>query len=526
MRLSTLLALPWFAAAAAAADGQQQVLNGGMESQVGSNYTTKYERIAVADKQDIPRLHSLIKLYIAEPSLADYVTEMTLDSSAWSHPTKRRWLLRGETAAVEEELGPELLPDETDTALDNYSLGLGLSEEHTGNILSSLEWVRYYLVGAWKGSALTRYERESAFLFAATIILLSLCRNISTLHLGRAGYEGPLAEYLLKSNYGQIPKPALQKLKHMELFTSSAAYVDERVYSRTEFMEYFQYFHRLPALESIVMDCAGEYQMDRQFFVEGSGNMKKIHLTHADITSETLSTLLGIPKSLEDINVSNGGLWSTDGGHPLLFAGEVGKRLQQHQLTLKALDLNVEFDKYDARFDDEEDEEELQHMMEYEREAYGPEHIRLDEAARDPDYVDPDTQEWPDKSFLGSLQTFEKLTNLSISLTAFLGTEFTRDAPRRLEKRPLHRFVDVLPPSLEYLCLYDYKRGENADFDEHVDEFLAQREERFPKLKEVKGIEETVKGMMSIYGYKPREADLYKCPERDLGFKEVEGWVE
>lgn len=49
-----------------------------------------------------------------------------------------------------------------------------------------------------------------SYVSTVAALLLSLCPNIEVLYLGEGISCGPLADYLLRSNYALAPRPALQ----------------------------------------------------------------------------------------------------------------------------------------------------------------------------------------------------------------------------------------------------------------------------------------------------------------------------
>jgi hypothetical protein len=81
----------------------------------------------------------------------------------------------------------------------------------------------------------------------------------------------------------------------------------------------------------------------------------------------------------------------------------------------------------------------------------------------------------------------------------------------------------MLPPSLEYLCLYGYARGESPDVDEHIDELLAKRDKKLPNLKVIKGIDERVRDIKDIlYDMAVAEVNKDELYVRGEGFES--GW--
>lgn len=490
-----------------------------------------YQRIRIAERSDIDRLYSLISAYIAKPRLAETVTEIVIKPLPM--PRESCWGFDDSTIAIEPM---EPVRNEAYIAIESYVKDMGLGDETTREMMKSLEWQRSHMLGAWSGSSHEQGQNRRNFSLAATTILLSLCKNIEKLYIGEInpswGTDEPLSGYLLKSNYAQIPNPGLQKLREVELANDGfppygSSWFDERVYSRVEFMDYMQYFHRLPSIHSITMDAVGEYQAEREFFPERCGNFKKIHITHSDISSSMFDQIIAISKDLEDVKLSIGGLWSQDGGSPLFALATIGERLSEHRSTLKRLDLDVDGN---SEEDTPEDmygdywEEELEGLQKLFEEFYGHDYLALDKEAAAPPSVSDASKRTYGRT-IGSLHDFEALTHLSIRLKGLLGPPFgERWSHTRIpehEQKPPFRLVDGLPPNLEYLCIYDYERGAHSDFDGYINELLAEKAERYPKLKEILGIDEFVPSLESQF-WDRKEDSLYQRPERnDLGWKEA-----
>lgn len=84
-----------------------------------------------------------------------------------------------------------------------------------------------------------------------------------------------------------------------------------------------------------------------------------------------------------------------------------------------------------------------------------------------------------------------------------------------------YRLVDALPPNLEFLRLYGYKRGQFPNIDAHVTELLEKKDERFPRLKGIEGVDEFLPGVPGQYGPEPDEEDVWKRPKGNLDWLEV-----
>ncbi|KAK7429136.1 hypothetical protein QQZ08_004351 [Neonectria magnoliae] len=279
---------------------------------------------------------------------------------------------------ISKELREPPLPvrDDTHAAIETHIRGLGLGEKTTSNVLRAFEWKKQHLKGNNPDvpDGFNLHNRE--FGLAAAAVLLYLCDNISTLYLGGVGWQPLLKDYLLKANYGLLSRPGLQKLKRVEIITGSSVYDDERQYASLEFLKYFQYFHRLPEIHSVFMEGVQEYQADKELFVPQTSNIKSIYIGHSELSSGMLGTIIRIPKALEGLTVSLGGLWATGGGTALLYLKTLGKCLLEQKDTMKVLSLDIgvaihsgdyTYDKdgrsADGTPDFDEDRGELQHRQ-------------------------------------------------------------------------------------------------------------------------------------------------------------------
>jgi hypothetical protein len=73
-------------------------------------------------------------------------------------------------------------------------------------------------------------------------------------------------------------------------------------------LEYFQFFHRLPVIQSTTIDGVQRYQAERERVVPRTSNVKKIRIKPVDISGAMLSVIILIPNPLEELRLSLGGL--------------------------------------------------------------------------------------------------------------------------------------------------------------------------------------------------------------------------
>ncbi|CAG9990998.1 unnamed protein product [Clonostachys byssicola] len=448
---------------------------------------TAWQRLCVSD---LDRLYPLLAAYIQQPSLADSVTELVVDfsSSEYAWPNDYPPDESGEPSLgvagdlVREHVCSLGLGDiATKAMLHVLRLWTNRQEPPRGWQLGDLPFEPHYL--------------QDEFAALAAVVLLSLCKNLSTLHIAQpmSGFSPILEDYFLKNNYGLMQAPGLQNLKKVEVLPGAWVYSDI-VYGQLEFLRIFQYFHRLPAINAISIDSCQEYQSYHCTFIPRTGNMKTLKLEHIDMDDSFLELLISIPKVLVELKVSLGGKENIDGGLPRTRPHAIGRALRQHKETIATLDLDLDLCvsefvcKGEVRDDPDDEDSDIG--------TFGRDYYKMDQETRllvQKTPVDLESYGWT----IGSLHEFPSLTHLSVGIYTLLGPPESRG--ERLARQPPFRLIDALPPSLESFCLYGYKKGENLDVDEHVNEFIDNREAKFPRLKEVRGIEEEFPGVAQLF---------------------------
>ncbi|KAF5634987.1 uncharacterized protein FTJAE_6514 [Fusarium tjaetaba] len=453
-----------------------------------------YSRIQISSKEDTKRLYCLLQSYIEDPSRAKAVTEVVIDATPWTYASTSKIPEYDELPA---SMGYEELGDPPEIRLRRYAHSLQLGDETSAKVDKILSWkCREYEF---------KLQKESEFAIAMIILLFSLCENISTLYLTE-NLQQPVVDYMLKANYAQMKNPPLLKLKAVRFFAGAQS--DERFYTACDILRSIQLIHRLPALESVAMDGMSDNQTDRQFFVPGTGNMKRLEITRCDISPSFLTVMISIPKELEEFKVSIGGLWTLDGADTSSEPFYIARALSAHRNSLRVLDLDIDVGAgvnavdRDVGRNYEEEDDGTDWEIKDQLDLYGRDRLALDKKISTGNKMDSGKEYTPT---IGSLRDCPRLTHLSIGIAPLLGEYLGgydqygfKEPPYRLEKPAPFRLVDMLPPSLEYLCLYGYTRGENPDVDEHIDEFLAKRDDKLPNLKVVRGIDERVRDIKDV----------------------------
>ena len=514
-------------------DGAQTPLYQMVDNSTAQSPT--YERIRIQTTEDLDKLYALIRSYVLNPSLAETVKDVHIDTQDWPAGCYCRSDLEKEE---QEHHVTSELQDSAQISLESYVRELGMDDDSTQAMIAALRAERRIETGAWTGPRNQRDAHRKEFGLAATAILLSLCTNIETISLGEVRPHGVLHQYFRRANYGLLGKPVFENLRHATFYGWE---LDERDYSRLEPLQYIQYFHRLPAVAAIDMDGVQDYQPWQTYFVPRTGTATKISITHTVFSSQMLADIIAMPKALGELKISFGGLWQAGGGVEVMDFAPISSALLEHKYSLHSLDMDFEMSQefltryyhtpnrpyrlyqnntYDAYEQDEEDEwldGEKQEYDTFMRDLYGIQYLNLDEEHARASVVDNLMKKTLKRSHIASLKDFQVLKYLSISTTLIISP---------YERASL---IESLPDSLEYLCFYGYRRGAHDLIDNAIDDLLENASVKFPNLKEIHGVEEMVPGLGQIYGSEPKEDNLYKRPYRklykgpgiELGWKEV-----
>ncbi|OIW35506.1 hypothetical protein CONLIGDRAFT_61925 [Coniochaeta ligniaria NRRL 30616] len=348
-------------------------------------------------------------------------------------------------------------------------------------------------------------------------LLISLCPNITTLRVYGIYSSHLLGQFLLENNYGKLklPRPALQKLKEVKLHPVMC--FNPENYDYLESIDELRYFHRLPAINSISLQGLEDSNADDMLFPpKTSSGIKKINIDHSDMGGQTIGNIIRIPKALEEFSLSTGGLSNADAGNAILFPKTLSKCLLEHRDSLRELDLDAavtgphgDMDEHGRDPDGGEAEWNADQMSQW----YFVQDMEDSDSSESSLWAEdlPNTREYTALS-IGSMHDFRALTRLSIRIGLILGYDDISSYEPPVPSDS-YRLVDALPPNLEFLRLYGYRKGEHAHIDAHVAELLEKKAERFPKLGEIEGVDEFLPGVAGRYGRNPDDDDIW---ERDL----------
>ncbi|KAH7159644.1 hypothetical protein B0J13DRAFT_539327 [Dactylonectria estremocensis] len=482
-----------------------------------------YKSVRIITQGDIDSLYPLIVAYIETPSLADSITDFAIDMDTW--PCN---IVGSGFGDSNPEVSPHPVEDQLHAAVESYVRDMGLGDGALQIMLPALEWKKRQLRDGVQESRGERARHEKDFATSASAILLALCKNITTLYLGSLGWiESPFQLYMLLSGMNRIPQPGLRNVTRVEAIAGATGSNSEREHAWVSFQKHFNYICRLPALESVVLDgFADKSCVNPHTLPQSASSIKKISIHHADMSSRVIGKLLAVPKHLEELSLSLSKLRLFFGGPSQIFPRTVGEYLSRHRETLRVLDLDMDISNcgchgYDSESDSDREEGSRHRPNPVSSLVRG---LEQQPKPRAPSPSGSSDEAWllspslpvevnlEHGNIVGSFGDYKSMTHLSIGIKTLLGP--TQDG--KLAEHPPCRLIDALPPSLEYLRLYGYERGENADIDEHVNEFMEKREERLPLLKEVKGVDGRVEPESSMY--KGQDDSTWQRPKRDFGW--------
>lgn len=465
-----------------------------------------FTRIRVSER-DFHRLYPLILEYTDHPERATHVTEFAFRCPfpiGYRHPKTSK----------DGRPYEDLRDVSNETAMQKAVRHLNLPPSDEEQWVRSLSWMRPELVEERRALMqaddspvdynMLRWYRDCDIEFAhhAVALLLILCPNIESLIYQDDGQF--VFEVLQQNNYGTPEKQYLQKLRHVHLLPSGGFPLsDERLYNDMDILKLIRMFHRLPAIESVRADgisVNGDAGYESTFPPRVS-KIRSVHIGHNWLPGHLITTLIQVPKELEEFTCTSGGRDMLGGGFYIRNIVKIGKALSQQRATLQRLDLDI-------------DEHLNSHYLHHFEEIEGEE----EDADRS---GDPEEQQWNDNDIqisphleednemeeakdygrtIGSFRDFTRLTHLSIGVEALLGPPPRPNLPGDISgpfEAPF-RLIDALPATLEYLLIRGYTKGQVEQFDSHIEEFARLRSERLPNLQEIHGIDSFIPSGESV----------------------------
>ncbi|KAH7367897.1 hypothetical protein B0T11DRAFT_326125 [Plectosphaerella cucumerina] len=489
-----------------------------------SHWTTpsSYKRIRISTRDEIETTYPLIAAYVKDPTLALTIDEMVVDPDAWPG----RWKGCSFFPGSELDEPPKPVDEEAHAAIEKYVRALGLGNATTDAMIAVLRWKKDHLLGLRPETPDSFDRQNQKYAGMATVVLLSLARNIKTLHMGRM-LDHVMEDYFLHNNHGRLPTLSLQKLETLHHVALQPR--DERYYNDLDPISHLRCFHRLPALESFSMDAVIQEQDTLRFsYPSRTGSLKHLHITRVDISSTVLAAMIRLPRTLESFTLSMGGFYSTDGGSSMMYLKTLGKALREHKMTLRVLDLDLgdsgtgnnpeEEGGGPDDDDDEEEDDEADYMDEWYQldlaDSSGPRWT----------YELPNGNDGPFGMGIGSLKSFTALRHLSIDPHTLLGWKqqvYTYEAGMEPYYRdvfdPPFRLIDALPQGLEVLKLRGYTPKKDATVDGNIRELMRLKGERLPNLRLVEGVGEETEVETDLSSH-TADGEPWQQPNKNLNW--------
>lgn len=324
------------------------------------------------------------------------------------------------------------------------------------------------------------------------------------------GQPLPTTNYIFKHFLERIrgkDVPFLQNLKKARFLVDPDSAVSWVFYQPYDLYECLNLVRRLPSLKSISVDAIADTR--HRWSIQPpplSANYTSIIIRNSMIDSNHLACAIDSAKRLEEFTYAIGGrAWN--GRRVSSFdQNEVFRALFRHRDHLQHLDLDVEADTL------------VYHIFRRSLGEYSfydissivrsQPYYQLEWAEELEELNDLHKQEEMN-SALGSptplsLRSFPQLKNLSLGI--HLLYFFARGIVGHWRDHASFSIVDHLPPNLEFLRIYGYKKGMKAQlgflpdnvFDKQLQKLMKEKDEKLPRLTHVEGIDKLIKNAETV----------------------------
>jgi hypothetical protein len=288
----------------------------------------------------------------------------------------------------------------------------------------------------------------------------------------------PLHRFLRQANAKPTSAPYLQNLRKVYMIVDDKD-SDDRYYMAIDFLECATLFDNLPSIESISTDalCDDENCEARVVLEPRSSNISRIRIAHSSLPSKFLVSLIQSCKVLREVQYTIGGRCVLGGWYSPFDAKTFIKSIYPHKDTLEILDIDAERNMHYFHPDYFEQDQVDQ---------------RIDERSLETDDDDDDERQMlrSSSSTSKSLKEFRTLKRLSVGI-GFL-VYFAMGIRENNGPRKPFLLPEVLPESLEYLCIRGYEKGKCKKWDVHIDALVVSFVSGLSGLKEITGIEEII----------------------------------
>lgn len=485
----------------------------------------QYSRVRLKHLDELDKTYHMLIEHLRSASPASSVQEFVLDV-----PLQERGCCFSSSCEEERDQVAVVKNDSDENLLLQAVKALSLEQKLEDQVTEALVWKKQQLSANNDGLRPDRpryvSQRDSKYAQYVSPLLLTIFPNLRSLIISETSEL--LEQFLLKANYGLLPTQHLQKLRDVRyVLNEKVDMYDERFYTRFDILGALKLFHHFPLLESFSVSGIVEEENGITFLPPHISNLKRITITHSDISSNHLSCMIRLSRALEEFTVSNGGRDSWDGSSSIVYPKTLGKALLSQKSSLRSLDLDIDDLIYTTGsgecHEEEEngkgyyevDEADLEEELSWQRDKY----LELDIAASEGPLMPrdlPNTRCYGHT--IGSLSDFETLTHLAIGVKLLLGA--SNKAPFRL--------VDALPVNLETLIIRGYKAGANPEYTAQINELIEKRADKLPSLREVQGIANEISAVSNHYrmsGYR-RSADGRDIEKLWEESEEDDGWLE
>lgn len=298
----------------------------------------------------------------------------------------------------------------------------------------------------------------------------------------------PLDQFLRRANANPEKVAYLQNLRKVYMIVDDKD-SDDRFYMALDLLECATLFDRLPSIESITTDaiCDDENDEARLTLESRSSNISRIHIRHSSLPSPFLVSLIQSCKKLREFQYTMGGRCVLGGWYAPFTAKTFIKSILSHNDTLEVLDIDAERNMHSFHHS-YFDEGLVDQKIEEERLE------TLDDEDESKDYERQMLQSISTNS--GSLKDFRALKRLNVGIGLLI--YFAMGVRESNEPRKPFLLPDVLPESLEYLCIRGYEKGKCKVWDTHIDALVASFVSGSSGIKEITGIEEMIPNSESV----------------------------
>jgi hypothetical protein len=269
---------------------------------------------------------------------------------------------------------------------------------------------------------------------------------------------------------------------------------------------------RLPEVESIRVDGIMEAENYSVVPPPRSANYTKITIRNSNLHYHYLVKTIESAKRLGEFTYAIGGRASRDGGLSIFSPEHVLRALLSHRDSLLHLDLDVEAEIFPAQTFNPSLR---QYVREDDDSSPSSDPVYQYEWAEELQGLEADDHLVDDRSSLCALRGFTKLKNLSLGihllyyLARGIGGEQVEEASFAI--------VDHLPPNLESLCIYGYKKGMKPEveglpddvFDTQLENLLAEKDIKLPRLTYIEGIDELIENAATVKQPEENNDDLW-----------------